>query len=707
MKSKNTFLTALICLLLFTSLLHAQNHTKGFKNSYKSDINGDGTLNILVIGTNESINNSTEAFSPNQITLELQSILSADTSISINVNVVAEDIYRTKNVSTGIGNMQTLNLDYFCHSLVQYYYWPDGHSARLNNLSGNNGVDWDYVVIGADPYIVSTIPGYYSLGVNKIAAKVNEGGAIPLLLMTWPKDDSLIGHFEEFTYRTADGAKIPLQTVPAGLAWDALPVGKKDSASLHPTPNGAYLAAAAIYSQIYSKSASSSLYVYDDQLADTAQSTLVKQMSQIHYVGNRTFISPFKSCEISDSILIYNQTGTSTEYGIQTGLEWVFSNTPDTLLFSGTPPIHFNYGRSSKGGGTKEYQIDSSRFDFSFGFPLQDDKSTGEITMLYGLDKRVSESDVETDIGVALHMVRQSELPFGRTVPIRTLVAQMLEEIPAIDIFSDNWHMSNDLNKAIGSFIYTMLTSNCVFECAVEPLNHTSAEWRTWMAHKIGHETAWNLMHMEKISPCFGVTIDTITSCGPYTWIDGNIYATPNNTAMLTLTSSAGCDSVVMLNLTFDTLNSTVTQLGNLLTANETGANYQWLNCPNMTAINGATNQSYTATVNGDYAVIVSKNGCMDTSMCYSVVGIRIIENDFGNELLVFPNPTNGAFSIDLGEYYKTVSLTITDLNGKVILSKKYSDCQLLDLKLKEPTGVYLLLIESEDKKSTIQLVKE
>ena len=38
-------------------------------NNVNTDINGDSTLNILVIGTNSSINGA-EAFSPNQITEE-------------------------------------------------------------------------------------------------------------------------------------------------------------------------------------------------------------------------------------------------------------------------------------------------------------------------------------------------------------------------------------------------------------------------------------------------------------------------------------------------------------------------------------------------------------------------------------------------------------------------------------------------------------
>ena len=84
-----------------------------------------------------------------------------------------------------------------------------------------------------------------------------------------------------------------------------------------------------------------------------------------------------------------------------------------------------------------------------------------------------------------------------------------------------------------------------------------------------------------------------------------------------------------------------------------------------------------------------------------------IIENNFGNDLLIYPNPTNGIFSIDLGRNYQTVTITITDLNGKLIQSKTYNESKLLNLKLEKPVGVYLLIIESGDKKTIIRLIKE
>lgn len=207
---------------------------------------------------------------------------------------------------------------------------------------------------------------------------------------------------------------------------------------------------------------------------------------------------------------------------------------------------------------------------------------------------------------------------------------------------------------------------------------------------------------------------DIQSACDTYTWIDGNTYTASNSTATHILSNAFGCDSLVSLNLTINTVSSSITQAGALLTADELGATYQWLDCPAMTSISGANAQSYTAPTNGDYAVIVTNNGCSDTSTCYTVTGVGITENDFGNELLLYPNPTNGNFSIDLGDNYQTVNLTITDLSGKLIMSNVYNGSQLLNLKLEEAAGVYLLTIESGDlslgqasKKAVIRLIKE
>jgi hypothetical protein len=471
---------------------------------FDADINGDGELNILILGTSKSIHNGAEAFAPDNIATELNKILSEDVNSTATVYVEAEDIYKSKEISVALGSGgNEYNYTHYSHSLVQYYYWPEGMETRMDKLSGKGDKNWDYVVIAADPFIVSTLPGYYSLGVNKIATKVAEGGAKPVLMMMWPKNQTSLAplaHFEEFTYRTAEGAKVALETIPAGLAWEALSDEKKDESVIHPSPNGSYTAAAAIYSQLYGQSASDSEYVYDAEIAETVFLSVANAANKNHFPGDRNFISPFKSCGINDIVIHYNHTGTSSENGILGGLNWVFGKSDKVLERDGPSPINFNFGRANTNfEASKRYRVDASAFDFSFGFPMQDGSSTGNVSQLYGIDKRGSQTENGTDLGVALHMVRESELPYARAIPVRTLFAQLKEMNIITSAYRDNWHMNRDLDKAIAGYMYTLLTGDC--DLGTAPVDQASAEWKSWAAHKIGYETAWNLMYLEGNAP--------------------------------------------------------------------------------------------------------------------------------------------------------------------------------------------------------------
>ena len=121
---------------------------------------------------------------------------------------------------------------------------------------------------------------------------------------------------------------------------------------------------------------------------------------------------------------------------------------------------------------------------------------------------------------------------------------------------------------------------------------------------------------------------------------------------------------------------------------------------------------SFNAPLTGNYITARYKhspppyNGVLiDNFHLCSATGIS--ENNFGNELLLFPNPTFGNFSIDLGRNYNSVRITIIDLNGKVILSSNYHESQLLNFKLAEPAGLYLLMIESGGERAIFRLVKQ
>ncbi len=85
-----------------------------------------------------------------------------------------------------------------------------------------------------------------------------------------------------------------------------------------------------------------------------------------------------------------------------------------------------------------------------------------------------------------------------------------------------------------------------------------------------------------------------------------------------------------------------------------------------------------------------------------------VLQKDFLEQLLVFPNPTDGNFLIDLGKNYSSATISITNLYGKLLQSKTYQQRQFLDLALEiEPAGVYLLSIEAGNKKTVVKLIKK
>jgi hypothetical protein len=132
-------------------------------------------------------------------------------------------------------------------------------------------------------------------------------------------------------------------------------------------------------------------------------------------------------------------------------------------------------------------------------------------------------------------------------------------------------------------------------------------------------------------------TMLTQTSCQYYFFNGQNL--TTSGTYYDTLLNVNGCDSIISLNLTINQVNTSMTQSGANLSANASAANYQWLSCNPYQIISGATNQTFTANANGDYAVIVTENGCTDTSACITVMGIGLDEYSNDDKIIVYPNP--------------------------------------------------------------------
>ena len=85
---------------------------------------------------------------------------------------------------------------------------------------------------------------------------------------------------------------------------------------------------------------------------------------------------------------------------------------------------------------------------------------------------------------------------------------------------------------------------------------------------------------------------------------------------------------------------------------------------------------------------------------------IGLIENNFQYKPLVYPNPTVGDFSIDLGAIYNNVKITLTDINGRIIQFRNTLNGRFFDLKIDTSSGIYLLTVESGKNRAVIKIIK-
>ncbi len=167
----------------------------------------------------------------------------------------------------------------------------------------------------------------------------------------------------------------------------------------------------------------------------------------------------------------------------------------------------------------------------------------------------------------------------------------------------------------------------------------------------------------------------TFTECAGFSVIVGANTYTSTGIYTDVLTAANGCDSTVTTNLTINTLDNTTTTSANVILANASGAAYQWVDCNNSnSAIAGETNQSYTASANGDYAVIVTENGCVDTSNCVNINTTGIEASNAQTSITIYPNPvTNGNINIEINNleagYY---SIVLYNALGKQVFNKSF-----------------------------------
>ena len=188
-----------------------------------------------------------------------------------------------------------------------------------------------------------------------------------------------------------------------------------------------------------------------------------------------------------------------------------------------------------------------------------------------------------------------------------------------------------------------------------------------------------------------------------FTWIDGVTYNSSNNTATFTLSNALGCDSVITLDLTINTMVATITQNGNDIIASATNGStpyyFEWNT--------GETTANITPSAIGTYWVVISDNdSCFADTATFEVTFVTGTGIEYVNDVFnIYPNPTNDLININIGSKGQSqyLSATVYDIIGKKLISTTRTKISLKNFE----DGVYIIEINHGNSISRTRIIKQ
>jgi len=215
------------------------------------------------------------------------------------------------------------------------------------------------------------------------------------------------------------------------------------------------------------------------------------------------------------------------------------------------------------------------------------------------------------------------------------------------------------------------------------------------------------------VHPNYNSTQNVLICSGEsYMLPNGNLISTAG-TYTDTLNTQNGCDSIWVINASIIQVDTSVNQIGFSLFANASQATFQWLDCNNGFAkINGATASLFVPSTNGNYAVLITQNGCTDTSACFLLAeGLSDVERE-GVSIGFFPNPANDMIEI-IGQIKSTTakySIHILSISGMTVFEEsKEVDGNEISCKVdisRLPAGEYIIQCRVGQSVQSAMLIK-
>ena len=109
-----------------------------------------------------------------------------------------------------------------------------------------------------------------------------------------------------------------------------------------------------------------------------------------------------------------------------------------------------------------------------------------------------------------------------------------------------------------------------------------------------------------------------------------------------------------------------------------------------------------------DYNPAIITNTAFNTYVSVIPSAVAIVEKIQKDGISIYPNPTQGNVTFDLGKIQINVQIKITDFQGREVKQLKISNSQFIDIDLNETAeGVYFIMVKSEEMESTFKVIKQ
>lgn len=205
-------------------------------------------------------------------------------------------------------------------------------------------------------------------------------------------------------------------------------------------------------------------------------------------------------------------------------------------------------------------------------------------------------------------------------------------------------------------------------------------------------------VYQQLVHVCYGDSIQV-----------GSNYYDQNGTYFDVFQDQQGQDSTIVTTVNIKPqIDVSTTNLVTSLVANAslTQANllpsYSWMNCATNTLIPGEDNATYIPDSNGVYAVIVTLQGCVDTSSCEIIDELSLSE--LQNSISIYPNPTTSVFHVE--GLSPTANLELSTVDGKQISIQVNEYAQGIQVALPHNLpGMYILHWEDKGRNGVLNLV--